>query len=469
MRIIPLLLIAFTTALPGFSQCESEPIADKIGYVIATEKVALNGPTEISMKITASSHQTSWRKQGSEAAALTVFVDGKYNQDILLFVGEENLPAEKAKSFDYRIFVGELGKGDHKIEIVLNKPHSAQKIGIVTIRDVQVYMASLASYVPPAKTMPQDSPDNTTFEEFKTNFIAHSNAPFIYARPNAIDKFTDIPLVMYYEIFNKPSDTTRIRYTIIFTNEDGGTGSKALMARWGRMTDIEWIYEIRLDKNGSIISETYQAANHQTLDFKGKRIFGSHPLLYTVTDNNNFSDHGCSTLRFALEAKRADLSAASRESVMERFPWTYRVMADEMFREGRVAANSDQENIVDDPREYIYADIYNDPQAAAVAFEAVTDDGRKLTSDLGNADLRVARPGYFRIALHIPPNLNESSIKEYSIRCYSTQASSDGSCKNVRLVKIVRLNENFEPNEWTLNWPAQTIKTGETAFFSARK
>jgi hypothetical protein len=468
MRITLLLLVIFITGMPAFSECDTEPTIEKVGDVIASEKASLNRTAEVSLTIVASS-QTSWRQKGAEAAAVTVFVDGKYNQDLLLFAGDEGLGADRTKSFNYEVFIGALDKGDHKIEIALNKPHSAQKVGSVTIRGIRIGASSIDSFVPPVGTATPNSPDNISFEEYKADFIVRSNAPFIYARPNAVDKFTDIPLVMYYEVFKEPSDITRIRYTVIFTNEDGGTRSKALMARWGRMTDIEWMYEIRLDKKGSVISETYQGANHQTLDFKGKRVFGSHPLIYTVTDNNNFSDTGCSLLRFGLEPKRADLSAASRETVMERFSWTYRVMAEEMFREGRVAANRDQENIVGDPREYIYAEIYNEPQSTAVAFELLTNDGKKFTSDVGNAGLRVDRPGYFRIALHVPPDLSEQAIKAYAIKCYPIGTSSNGICKNVRLVKTLRLDENFMPREWTLNWSAQTVKAGEAALFSAKR
>ena len=34
-----------------------------------------------------------------------------------------------------------------------------------------------------------------------------------------------------------------LRYSVIFSNEDGGTATPALLARWGRTTDIEMAYE----------------------------------------------------------------------------------------------------------------------------------------------------------------------------------------------------------------------------------
>ena len=40
---------------------------------------------------------------------------------------------------------------------------------------------------------------------------------------------------------------------MIWSNEDGGTNTPALMARWGRTTDIEWIYRVVLDRAGAIV------------------------------------------------------------------------------------------------------------------------------------------------------------------------------------------------------------------------
>jgi hypothetical protein len=54
------------------------------------------------------------------------------------------------------------------------------------------------------------------------------------------------------------------------------------MARWGRTTDIEWIYQITLDARGRVLSEVYQAPNHETKAFTGARL-GVHPMLETGT------------------------------------------------------------------------------------------------------------------------------------------------------------------------------------------
>jgi hypothetical protein len=322
------------------------------------------------------------------------------------------------------------------------------------------------SFPPGQRGASKGSREDTSFEAFGKTHLARANSPVIYARADTIDKFSDIPLLTYYEMFDEPDGVTRIRYSVIFTNEDGGTQSKALMARWGRMTDIEWMYEMRVDKNGKILDETYQAANHVTKPFKGERIFGSHPVMYDATDNNNFSDTGCSQLRLAIEAVEADLSHGSRETLMERFPWIYRVMSEEALREGRIVPSDAGPNTIDDPREYLYAEIYDEPESAAVAFGILTTDGRKFSSDLGSESMRVNRPGHFRIALHLTKDIGDKSIKSFEILCSPIDPTKKGECRNLKLLKTVRLDENFIPIEHNFDFPALTVKSGEAAVFA---
>ena len=72
-------------------------------------------------------------------------------------------------------------------------------------------------------------------------------APIVYARPNTVGKFTDLPLLMWYEVV--PTARGRqYRYSVIFSNEDGGTQTDRLMATWGRTTDIEFIYGVEVDE-----------------------------------------------------------------------------------------------------------------------------------------------------------------------------------------------------------------------------
>lgn len=451
------LCLAFTLA-PAFGQCDAEPMRYPKDKPLAAETVSRGGgESGLYLEL------TSWAKKGSEAVVLSVFVDKKYNQDVMLFAGGGSDPGMPARRV-YPIFLGELSPDEHKVEVFINKGRSAYSAESVVVHRAEIFSAQPGHQNGTLRALGAGG----LFSEMgkaRAELMAKANAPFIYARPDAVDKFSDIPLLTYYELFAEPDGVFRVRYTTIFSNEDGGTQSKALMARWGRTVDIEWVYEMRIDKYGKIFDETYQGANHQTKKFTGRREFGSHPVLYVATDNNNFSDTGCSPMRFGLEAVEADLSNGSRETLMETHPWMYRIMADEMRREGRIAAGGKDPNTIDDPREYIYAEIYNEPKSAAVAFEVLTTDGRKFTSDLGSRELRVGRAGYSRIALHLPPDVGEQNIKAYSVYCHRTDESKNAACENLRLLKIVRLGKDYLPTETKLNFPARKVAGGQAYIF----
>jgi hypothetical protein len=412
-------------SISGFSLCKAEPTIETTGKIVLTKSfeakdVPSNGQfasltNEFLLTLDANAKGSSWGLKGAESPVLTVFVDGKYNQDLMLFAGAER--------FTYQISLGKYEKGEHTLVIVLNKTRSA-----LNSKNVKIYSQKIFA----AKSLAKDN---------EQDLAAIANSPILYARPNAIGKFTDIPLITYYEILPVNENHFKIRYTTIFTNEDGGTRTAALMARWGRPTDIEWVYEIEI-KDDKIVSETYQGANHETKNFKGNRIFGNHPLIYTVTDNNNFSDTGCSALRSSMLPIKADLSRKSRETVMDENPWTYRVMAEEAIRENRINPQQLDVSTIDNLQNYLYVEIYSENDSATVAVEAQTTDGKTSRSDFGDARLRADRSGYKRIAVKLPsPN---SPLKALSIICQKTSdAQSSSDCRNTQIIKFVRLDEKY--------------------------
>ncbi len=438
-------------SLSVFAVCDDEPTIETSGKVLKELKIkksragTANEFAEIGLFIKASVKDASWEKKDAEAAVLTVFVDGKYNQDAILFAGE--------KSFEYQMLLGKYNSSDeHQITIVLNKARSAPNVENVKIQSAfSTFFEDLTITKPPDRSIPA--------------YLATLNAPLIYLRPNTIDKFSDIPLLTYYEIFDEPENIKKIRYTTIFTNEDGGTQSAALMARWGRMTDIEWIYEMRVSETGGILSQIYQGANHETRNFQGKR-FGSHPLIFDATVNNNFADAGCSPLRVSPLLVQTDLSNGLRENVMDAFPWTYRIMAEEATRENRINSKNLSANTIDNLQNYLYVEVYSENDSAAVAVEVQMTDGKTSRSDSGDARLRVDRSGYKRIAVRLPsPN---SSLKSLSLICQPTSnASNDSVCRNARIVKFIRLDENDQIFS-TKNPSSEThsLKSGENLSWS---
>jgi hypothetical protein len=142
-------------------------------------------------------------------------------------------------------------------------------------------------------------------------YVADRYAPVLYGRnlPTLGGPFqsaiTDTPLVAWHEI--TPAGTpghSLIEYSVVWSNEDSGTDTPALMAHWGRSTDIEWVYRVEVDQDGNSVAGSgfYQAANHQTPPFAGQ-YDGSHPLLETCTSNNNMCDTVDDPMRFALSTR----------------------------------------------------------------------------------------------------------------------------------------------------------------------
>lgn len=413
--------------------CQDEPKLNGTETIVRLLKFSEKRLSETAISIKAKSAGASWQTQGSEAPVLTVFVDGKYNQDVILFAGP--------REFDYKILLGRLGTGDHQIILVLNKNRSAPNA-----RLVEIISATVHSY----EFDPSSNPPET---------IAIAHSPFIYARPAAVDKFSDIPLITYYEIFPEAENSFRIRYTTIFSNEDGGTQTRALMARWGRSTDIEWVYELSL-KDGKLNSQTFQAANHETKNFVGRRDFGNHPLVYAVTENNNFADAGCSALRVAPFPIRADLSAKSRETVMDENPWTYRIMAEEATREGRVDPKNMGVNTIDALWNYLYVEVFAENDSSAVAVEVRTLDGKTSRSDLGDERLRVGRSGYQRIAVRLPSTVSPlHSIKLY---CHAGAGNAvSGDCRNSKITAFLELKESFLLLKTETKMDSKSLRSGE--------
>ncbi|CAN5764519.1 hypothetical protein BH24ACI1_BH24ACI1_03280 [soil metagenome] len=118
--------------------------------------------------------------------------------------------------------------------------------------------------------------------------------------------------------------------------------------------------------------------------------------------------------------------------------------------------------------DYLYAEIYSEPKATAIALEAKTSGGEKFSSDLGNAALRVSRNGFVRIAMRLPKDSAANFPAAVTVACYTASnegSTRDGSCRNLQLIKLVRLDQNYLPVTRKLESPPQNVKVGEKAVF----
>jgi CheY-like chemotaxis protein len=381
-------------------------------------EIRLDREGEVVAQIAMSSPGCNWGRTGREAAVADVAVDGRAPFQVMLYAGEERR--------SYPVFLGRLKTGRHQVVISRNVRYSAAPCSISEPRIENVRV--------------DDDP-----------IIAY--APVLSARENTLGRFTDAPMVVYAEKIRE-NGVNLLQYTVIFTNEDGGTSTRALMARWGRTTDIEYVYKVDPATNRA----TIQARGHKEEEFHGQRE-DLHPLLMPVTDNNMVSG-GESAIRYRIAPRPADLTAHSREQVMDEDPLTYRVMAEELAREGKLREFGiiDGEKI-SDPRNYLYLEARLKTQSAALAVQVrLKEEGLWRSSDLGRLDYAVARDGWIRTTVELPPGTEPDSISEIGLACAVAPPEGKrwaltGACEVEQVSKAFLLDASYRPQRplWSLS------------------
>lgn len=400
---------------------------------------------EVAASIKAGCAGCDWGRLGREAAVLRLEVDGAYSQHLFLTRG--------AAPADYKVLLGPLAKGTHVLKISLDRRASAKSIASAEVPDVVF------------SVFPASDPEHD----------AVALAPLLYARPNTLGRFTDVPLLMWYEKETTPRGF-RFRYSVVFSNEDGGTPADRLLATWGRLTDLEYVYGIEFDRQGNVVEETFQGKDHEIVPFRGRRE-GRHPLLYVITDNNMVKDQGVTHLRSTLAPLAVDLSGASRELVMDQHPWTYTVTALEARREGRVQeAPRPGSKRIFDPRRYAVLEACAAPEDSAFAtftFALGVADGRggtRLFDSTGQVpEFRISRSpdnfpnGCFRGAVALPEGARGADLKHVQMRAHSRpprrgEAAANASKGPARLRRITRLflmNAQDQPDQNVFSWSGE--------------
>ncbi|MGW1802346.1 hypothetical protein ACWCQN_42320 [Streptomyces sp. NPDC001984] len=299
---------------------------------------------EAVIDLNAAAPGTDWVVAGAESAVVSISVDGHYATDLVVSGGQ---PLHR------QLALGHLNAGVHMLRLHFSDESSPAAATSALVDSLQV-----TTYAP-------DSPE----------YLVLRYAPVVYGRSLADlgspyqNATTDTPLIAWHEIAPAATPGHQIlTYSVVWSNEDGGTNTPALMARWGRTTDIEWIYSVEVDEHGNRVagSDTYQAPNHATLHFSGK-YEGDHALLETCTSNNNMCDVVDDPMRFFLSTLQTLPAGQPREYLMDINPWTYEIMAKEMLREHKVEAPSASTPFtpeMSDQRNYLYAVLKKNTQPA---------------------------------------------------------------------------------------------------------
>lgn len=352
----------------------------------------------------------------ASAAAVDVLVDNAIDQVVVLTPGVKR-PA-------YEALLGPFKPGSHDVRVKFSTLWPQDQA--VSIQDLSIDVI--------ARTDPR--------------FDVLANAPAIGMRTDTIGTASDLPLLMYVED-TKEAGSRWLKYSIIFSHEDGGTPGAALMARWGRTTDIELAYEVEL-RDGRVVQARYQGPDHRVI--QNERLGAHPPVLLVSTLNNMFLDRGRSAAVVRMPPQPVTLSSRSRESVMDDHPWIYRVMARELAAE-RPAG-------VGNPRDYVYIDLRLATRAAGIAVGVKNSEGTTRWSDRGRPELVVSRQGEVRIAIPTPAHDRPAFL---TLRCDPRpepgQTGGAATC-DAELRKAFRLDTDNQPGP-TLLAPARlTIEAG---------
>jgi CheY-like chemotaxis protein len=277
-------------------------------------------------------------------------------------------------------------------------------------------------------------------------------APILYARPDTIGRFSDVPLLAYCEQL-EDDHGPYTQFSVVFSNEDGGTSTRALMARWGRTTDIEHVVRVWPERR------MIQAKGHREVPFY-RPFEGTHPLLIVVTDNNMVAPATFENLpevRFAPAPIPVDLTGASREKVMDDHPWTYRVASEELEREGKLRpfGTVDGQKI-SDPRNYLYLEAHIENRDSRFGIK-VRLDGETVwrTSHLGHSGYTIERSGWVRTTVELPPGTKAEQVAEIGFECFAEQKVVAGLCMLHQVSKAFFLDQEYRPGTSFFELPSE--------------
>lgn len=398
-----------------------------------------SGQGEALAAVTLSAPGADWAVPGREGSVAELRVDGGPPHHLVVASGD--------RAVEHQVFLGPLAPGRHELS--------------VDRADGRPLVAASARVAPIDAGRPEG--------------LAVLHAPVLYARADTVGRWSDVPLFAYATA-GVEQGLRWFEYTIVFSNEDGGTSSRNLMSRWGRAADIEYVYKVWLDASGRRARTLIQTRDHKDVPYDGVWT-GNHPELAPVTDNNMVEPATPATrsrYRFQLAPELISLDEGSREIAMDHRPWTYGVVAAELRREGKLRPSMtvDGEKIAD-PRNYLVVEFRGAYRTSAMQ-ALVRLKGRRdwMGSSLGLPENYVNRPGYVRVAIELPEGVRDGDIEEIAFQCALQRdqrirsGPSSGECRLEALGKVFLPGPDAAPRPpLRVSFEPATLRTGELRAF----
>jgi hypothetical protein len=157
---------------------------------------------------------------------------------------------------------------------------------------------------------------------------------------------------------------------------------------------------------------------------------------------------------------------------MDAHSWTYRVMAEEARREGRLQAEVPLgQDKIPDPRRFAYLEACGEVDDAVLAFDVgLLHSGRMqwLPSDGGLPRYRIARSGCFRGAVALPSG-TEDTLAAVRFRAHKRPPREGeaplppgmGTARITRVNRLFRLSDDYVPGPDLLRWAGEARLRGE--------
>lgn len=334
------------------------------------------------------------------------WLDGSYHQDVIVGAGPE--------TDGYERLLGELGAGTHRLEV---RDHpGAPRRAAARLLDLTA-----------GPVEPRDADEA----------FAWRHAPWIYTRAEQSpweSLWTDSPLFLFYRLAR-----TVVEYQCVFSNEDGGTDTRGLLAQWGRTVDIEWV--LALDRQDG--AATIQGRGHHTEVHSGHCVEGRRTLQVVGLHGMVCSRPPTGALRCLFLPRVRWDDRLPRETVLDAHPWCYRVAALEMLREGKLDATSPaEEPTPGDLRDYLYVQLFRRDGPGVrtgVEIEAQLADGRTYSSTHGALRQACFRASPFSTAVKLPRGGEPVALRALA------HAAPGSATVQLGLHRAFRLDAHFLP------------------------